>query len=198
MKWATAVASYEVEGKEVAQAIDGLFSEGNGWSVDGGELSEQTAIFSVVQPLDAGELQIQLSCAAAEARLRPIRFEVSVTKDISPKPDGQWTPLLPWKVLGVDAETFGNLVTVDQTVATVAMRAPAPPLHASGYTARIPESACFLRTRAVRFTPISSAIAILLRHIMNAPSALDVCTDSNISVICSRLSRGFVVGHAKG
>lgn len=160
--WKSAVASYETAAGPVSAAIDGRFDPENGWSVRGGHEEEQSAAFVLAAPMDAGELQVRLSCLDRAPEAYPISFEIAVTRDPSPNLESEWTPLWPAKAVALRESDHANVATVGRSLVTtgitgptaeIVVRSPAPFPKITGFRLNLVPTMAVSRAGSVSRNP---------------------------------------------
>jgi len=114
--WKSATATYQTATGPATSAIDGICAPANGWSVKGGHMNEQSAVFISVAAMDADEWQVRLVFMNGKPLSYPVRFEVEVTRDARPTLEGDWTALQPSQAVALRTDDFGNAATVERTL----------------------------------------------------------------------------------
>lgn len=114
--WQSAVASFETTTGPVAAAIDGRLAPDNGWSVLGGNMTEQSAVFIARVPQNATEWQARLVFMDAAPMAYPYCFELAATRDPSPTLESEWTALQPTQAMAICGEDYHNGASFERSV----------------------------------------------------------------------------------
>jgi hypothetical protein len=76
----------------IGGTIDGIIGGDNGWGVDGGQFSPQTAYFTASSPVSSPQLVFEMMQVFPSIH-NVNEFRISVTQDASPNEGSAWTPL---------------------------------------------------------------------------------------------------------
>jgi signal transduction histidine kinase len=130
------------ETRRLAEAVDGVLTPDNGWSIGTDVFQEQSAVFAPEKPLIAALFQFQFSFLSAETNAHFGSFEVDVTTDEPPTANGRWTALIPEQAVADcpdGVRTFGPTLRIETqcAVSRVTVRARAPFAGITGFRLKL-------------------------------------------------------------